>query len=172
MKIMRVVEKLGSWGKTPNEKMTLIGLGEAYSLWSVLEKRYDKLITTQILIAHINDYDLKLIVEHGIKILHGQIISLEKLVKEFRIPMPSRPPEDAIFNVDLNAITDRQIYREIYNGMGDFMFKHLSNFQRSRSSYLRESFRKFLNEEMDLYDAFYEYGKLKGYLNEPPSFRN
>lgn len=172
MKIMRVVEKLGYWGKTPNEKMTMIGLGEAYSLWSALEKRYDKLITTKILAAHIKDSDLKIIVKKGIEILQSQIILLENLVKEFYVPMPNRPPEDAIFSVNLNTITDHQIYREIYNGMGDFMFKHISNFQRSHSSYLRETFRKFLTEEMDLYDEFYEYGKLKGYLHEPPSFRN
>lgn len=172
MKIMRFTEKIGYLGKTPREKQTMIGVGEAYSLWNTLEKRYDKLTATQVLIEFAKDYDLKKIIQDGIEVIKDQIIALEKLTKEFCVPMPSRPPEGANFVIDINTITDQYIYREIYNGMGNFMFQHISNFQRAHGSYLRETFRKFLIQEMDLYDAFYEYGKLKGYLHEPPSFRS
>lgn len=85
--------------------------------------------------------------------------------------MPSKPPEEANIAVDPNTITDRYIYREIYNGVANFMFKHITNFQRAHGSYMREVFRKFLIQEMDLYDCFYEYGKLKAYSHEEPSFR-
>ena len=168
---MRIAEKIGYLGKTPREKQSMISLGEAYSLWNTLEKRYDKLMSTQVLFEFIKDYDLKKIVGDGIEVLKVQITGLERLMKEFCIPMPGRPPEEANFIVDINTVTDQFIFREIYNGMEDFMFKHISNFQRAHGSYLRETFRNFLNQEMDLYDAFYEYGKLKGFLQEPPSFR-
>lgn len=169
---MRVAEKIGYLRKTPREKQSMITLGEAYSLWTTLEKRYDKLMTTQVLFEFVKDYDLKKIIGDGIEVLKAQITTLEKLMREFRVPMPNRPPEEANFVIDIDTVTDQYIYREIYNGMEDFMFKHISNFHRGHGSNLRETFRRFLNQEMDLYDAFYEYGKLKGYLHEPPSFRN
>jgi len=171
LKIMRFSEKIGYLRKTSKVKQTMIGLGEAYSLWNTLEKRYDILISTQVLHEFTKDYDLKRIIGDGIEVIKYQITVLEKLMREFRIPMPNRPPQEANIVIDINTVTDQYIYREVYNGMSDFMFKHISNFQRAHGSYLRERFRKFLIQEMDLYDAFYEYGKSKGYLHEPPSFR-
>lgn len=57
-----------------------------------------------------------------------------------------------------------------HNGISNMMFKHISNYQRAIRSSFRETFRKFLNQEMDLYDQFYEYGKLKTYLLETPLY--
>ncbi len=85
--------------------------------------------------------------------------------------MPPRPPADCTVPVDINTVTDQFIYREIFNGMSNMMFKHLSNYQRAQSSNLREIFKRFLDEEQNLYDKYYEYGKLKTYLLETPSFR-
>lgn len=171
MKIMRLSEKIGYIGKNNRQMQKMISLGEAYSLWTLTEVRYDSLITSKTLYELAKDADLKIIIEKGIDILQSQEDTLEKLMKEFVIPMPDKPPEHANISVDINSVTDKFIFREIYNGMSNTMFKHISNYQRAHGSFLRETFRKFLNQEMDLYDEFYEYGKLKGYLHEPPTFR-
>lgn len=172
MKITKLSERIGYLGKGPNQKQNMITLGEAYSLWSILVDRYDSLITSKTLLEFSKDEDIKKIIIDGIEVLEMQKEILEKLMREFHISMPSKPPEHANIMVDINAITDEYIYRTIYNGISTMMFKHLSNFQRAHGSYLRETFRKFLNQEMDLYDSFYEYGKQKAYLHECPSFRN
>lgn len=171
MKIMRISEKIGYIGKNNRQMQKMISLGEAYSLWTLTEVRYDSLITSKTLYELAKDADLKIIIEKGIDILQSQEDTLEKLMKEFVIPMPDKPPEHANISVDMNSVTDKFIFREIYNGMSNTIFKHISNYQRAHGSFLRETFRKFLNQEMDLYDEFYEYGKLKGYLHEPPTFR-
>lgn len=170
MKIMSILEKAG-FSADSEENQTLISIGEAYSLWTSLVSRYDSLISTKTLLEFVKDDDLKMIIRKGIEVIESQKIELEKMTRKFSIPMPSRPPEDCTVPVDINTVTDQFIYREIYNGMSNEMFKHISNYQRAHGSYLREIFRKFLNEEMDLYDKFYEYGKLKTYLIETPSFR-
>lgn len=172
MKIMRIAEKISRLGKKTKEKQKYISVGEAYSLWTSLEIRYDTLITTKTLLRFVKDRDLRIIIEKGIETLEFQVKSIEELVKEHAIPMPNRPPADCNITVDKDAVTDQFIYREIYNGMSNMMFKHLSNYQRANSSILREAFRKYLNQEMDLYDQFYEYGKLKAYLVETPSFKS
>jgi len=171
MKIMRLSEKIGYIGKSNRQKQKMITLGEAYSLWSLTGFRYDALITSKTLYQLTKDTDLKMIIERGINVLQAQEDILEKLMKEFLIPMPDKPPEYANIAVDINTVTDKYIFREIYTGMSNTMFKHISNYQRAHGSYLRETFRKFLIQEMDLYDEFYEYGKLKGYLYQEPTFR-
>lgn len=171
MKIMRLSEKIGYLSKSTRKKGRMIVIGEAYSLWTLLTQRYDALITSKTLYEFAKDSDLKKIVKDGIEVLESQKNTLEKLMQEFNVPMPAKPPEHANFMVDINTISDKFIYREIYDGMANAMFKHISCFQRANSSYLREVFRKFLTQEMDLYDSFYEYGKLKAYIHESPSFR-
>jgi protein subunit release factor A len=171
MKIMRISEKIGYIGKNNRQKQKMLTLGEAYSLCSLMEFRYDALITTKTLYEFSKDMDLKIIIERGINVLEAQESTLEKLMKEFLIPMPDKPPKYANISVDVGTITDKFIFRDIYNGLSNTMFKHISNYQRAHGSYLREVFRKFLIQEMDLYDEFYEYGKLKSYLHEQPAFR-
>lgn len=171
MKLMRISEKIGYIGKNNRQKQKMVSLGEAYSLWTLTEYRYDSLITSKTLYELTKDADLRIIIKKGIDVLQSQEDTLEKLMKEFLIPMPDKPPEHANISIDINTVTDKYIFREIYNGMSNTMFKHLSNYQRAHGSYLRETFRSFLNQEMDLYDEFYEYGKLKAYLHDPPTFR-
>lgn len=171
MKIMRLAEKIGYMGKKPEEKMRMISLGEAYSLWTALVFRYDSLIETKTLLEFVKDTDLMMIVRKGIKVMEEQKETLERLAIEFSIPMPQRPPEEPNSVIDLNTMSDRIIFRKIYEGMSNTMFKHISNYQRAHGSYLREIFRTFLDEEMDMYDKYYEYGKIKSYLHEPPTFR-
>ena len=171
MKVMRLAAQISRIASRAPKKQTLISIGEAYSLWTSLVVRYDTMITTKTFLQFVKDRDLRFIVGKGIETLEYQTDKLEELLKEYGIPMPNRPPADCNVTVDSNTVTDQFIYREIHNGLSNMMFKHLSNYQRATSSSLRELFRKFLNQEMDLYDQFYEYGKLKSYLLETPSFR-
>ncbi|EHQ88960.1 DUF3231 family protein [Desulfosporosinus youngiae] len=171
MKIMRLAEKIGYLGKTSEAKRRMISLGEGYSLWHAMVLRYDSLIETKTLLEFVKDTDLKMIIRKGIKVMEEQKETLEQLAKEFSVPMPQRPPEEPNSVIDLNTMSDRFVFRKIYEGMSNTMFKHITNYQRAHGSYLREIFRTFLDEELDMYDKYYEYGKLKSYLHEPPTFR-
>jgi protein subunit release factor A len=114
---MRISEKIGYIGKNNRQKQKMLTLGEAYSLCSLMEFRYDALITTKTLYEFSKDMDLKIIIERGINVLEAQESTLEKLMKEFLIPMPDKPPKYANISVDVGTITDKFIFRDIYNGL-------------------------------------------------------
>lgn len=72
MKIARFTERISYQGKSPQEKQQMISLGEAYSLWTTLEMRYDALMTSKLLLQMAKDEDLKKIIKHGIEVLNSQ----------------------------------------------------------------------------------------------------
>jgi len=172
MKITKLTEELSNMGKSNKEMQRLISIAEADALWKALVSRYDALNITNILLMLVKDEDLIMIIKEGIQILNKEVSILEKHMKNFNIPMPNKPPEQANIALDINAITDMTIYRDVYNGMAATLQLHTLNFAVSKSSTLRESFRKLLIIEMDLFDKYVEYGKQKGYMHEEPSFRS
>ncbi len=149
----------------------MITIAEAYSIWKILDNRYQALISTKTYLDQVKDAEFKKIIIDGIEVLETQIKKLEKLTKEFSINMPNRPPEDSNASINYETITDRFIYRSIIENIYNAMFQHLANYQRANSSNLKTIFRNFLNEEIDLYDGFHEYGKVKSYIQEAPAFR-
>lgn len=171
MKIIEFTEKISKFGKSTRDKQNLISVGEAYHLWRTLINRYDALNITNILRDFTKDNDLKKVIDDGLKVLLDEIDDLEAYMKEFGIPMPSKPPEHANIAFDVNAITDQTIYREIQSGMQNALQLLMDHFSQAQSSTLRELFRKLIQREMELYDKYFEYGKLKGYLHETPIFR-
>ncbi|MTI83246.1 MAG: DUF3231 family protein [Firmicutes bacterium] len=172
MKLVKLGEKISYLTKSTREKQTTISFGEAYHLWYTLVSRYDALHLTNILDRFTKDEDLKRILHDGLEILNSQIFRLESAMKEFGIPMPNKPPEQANINLDVNAITDQTIFRQIFDGLRHSLLLYTNNFNQSPTSTIRELFRGFLKEEMELLDKLFEYGKLKGYLNEIPTFRS
>lgn len=96
---------------------------------------------------------------------------LEQMAKDYGIALPMRPPVDSESVVKADSITDRFIFREIFSGIQSFLPLHMVAFIQAVSPRVREEFRRLLTEEMDLYDKFFLYGKLKGWVVEPPAFR-
>lgn len=89
----------------------------------------------------------------------------------YGIALPIRPPKQTRTTTHVEQISDRYIYRRILRGIQGFLPTHTAAFVHSTSPKIRELFMDFLIEEMKLYDKFLEYGKLKDYVNIPPSFK-
>jgi hypothetical protein len=171
LKIAEISEAISNLGKSSLEKQTIISMGEAYHIWKTLVSRYDALNMTNIFANFSKDPDLKLIIDDGLDVLNYELQELESLMKEYAIPMPDKPPEKANIASDVNAITDKTIYRFIHEGIKNTNEMYVHYFNESPSSTIREIFLTFLKKELELYDKFIEYGKLKGYIHESPSFR-
>lgn len=171
LKIAKVIEGLGNLGEGSRDKQKTISISEAAALWKTLGNRYDALGQTNALVMLSKDADLESILRQGIKVLNHEIKEVEGIMKEYMIPMPTKPPEQANIISDVNAITDRGIYRQIFGGIKMAVHMYTANLTSSMSSIIREPFRQFLNAEIDLFDKFIEYGKVKSYLHEEPSFR-
>lgn len=158
-------------GKSPKERSEQISSGEAQFLWHLLVERYDILETTNLLKTLAKDEDLKMIISKGHKVLLKQINDIEKTMKNYGIPLPLKPPEDISTTNTCNEITDRYIFRRIFRGIQQFLFTHLNCFAKASSDQFREKFRKYLLEELDMFDKLYEYGKMKNYLVQPPTYK-
>lgn len=147
--------------------------GEIFELWAHLVSRYDVLKKTQILFSYTHDPDFKMIISEGLDILQSQIDELENIFKEYSIPLPDRPPADVTSSSGSNSLwSDQMIYREILNGISQFLDTHVRTFKFLWNDELRPVIAGFLKKEVDLYDDLMKYGKLKGWLNMPPRPEN
>ncbi|MBF7083176.1 DUF3231 family protein [Desulfallas sp. Bu1-1] len=171
MEILQILEKVIDIGKTPQRLQKEINVLEVSNLWIQLTYRYDVAEETQILLNFVEDGDLKVVMELGMKRLNKQIDILEKWIKDYAISAPDR--HRAVVNTVIKpeVISDKYIFIRIFSGIQAFLSIHLNAFIQTPSPKLRELFREFLLEEINIYDKVFEYGKLKNWISEPPSFR-
>ncbi|NLT95035.1 MAG: DUF3231 family protein [Clostridia bacterium] len=172
MKITKIAEQIGSITRKDQDREKLLTICEAHVIWETLIAKYDDLHLTNILLIFAKDEDFKIILQDGIEALKKQIDILEKLTDTYNIPLPKRPPDHVNHsNVDINIFEDTTIFRTIHCGMQGSLILLMDGFKHAVSATIREAFRKALNIEMDLYDAFTDYGKMKGFLVSGPTFR-
>lgn len=171
MKITEQIQKIAELGKSTSEKQEIINVSEVFHLWNHLVQRYNVIYITNILQLFAKDEDLKLFLSVGEKTLNDNIILLEKEMLRYGIPLPLRPPKQTQAAANLEQISDRFIFRRILRGIQSFLPTHTMAFVHSTSPKIRQLFMEFMIEEMKLYDKFMEYGKIKGYENNPPQYK-
>jgi len=90
----------------------------------------------------------------------------------FGIPLPKQPARVISWPQDsTNLINDDYTYRLIYIGIVGATFMHSAAVKQSLTNdRIRELFIDLLIAEIEIQDRFIKYGKMKGYLNEPPQF--
>lgn len=170
MKTLDIYQRIGEINKSTRDKQTEISVSEVWHLYNHLTMRYNVMETTNILRNFARSKDLITILDFGTKVLQSQIGILEKILKEYGIPLPIRPPFDSKSTTITEAITDRYIFRRIFRGIQSFIPYHAFAFIHSTSPKLREKFKTFLIAELDVYDKYIEYGKLKGFELVPPMY--
>lgn len=70
-----------------------------------------------------------------------------------------------------NCVTDDYIYRTIVVGVIGASNIHVAAVKQSLTNdRMRKFFIQLLRSEIDIFDNFITYGKLKGYLHEPPQY--
>lgn len=171
MKINKLTEKLSGMGKHSREIQELITISEAHYLLTALVSKYDAIHLTNILKPFIKDDELDMIVNEGLQMLREQIGELENILKQFKVPLPDKPAENINITLTLDAIDDKTIFRLIHKGMKTMLATFMNIYRQCPTSYIRETINSLMMKEMDGFDKFYEYGKLKAYLHESPAFR-
>lgn len=171
MKITEYVSKISEIGKSTEDKQRNINVSEVFHLWNHLVQRYSVINTTNTLEFFIKDEDLKLVLKLGVNTLAQNVIVLEKEMMNYGIPLPTRPPKTIQTTTIIEQISDRYAFRRILRGIQAFLPTHTMAVIHSTSPKIRELFMDFLITEMKIYDKFLEYGKMKGYLIEPPTYR-
>ncbi|SFG07643.1 Protein of unknown function [Desulfotomaculum arcticum] len=171
MKILEQIEKISDIGKAQNTLQREINVVEVKHLWAQLVSRYQIIETTDLFNNFVVSPDLSLILNQGLKVLKSEVAELEKIMMTYGIPLPKRPPAGSDSSYKVEEINDEYIYTRILGGISVFIPIASSAFVESTSPKLRELFKTYLMKEIDLYDKFFSYGQLKGWILEPPAYR-
>ncbi|ATW25782.1 DUF3231 family protein [Candidatus Formimonas warabiya] len=148
-----------------------LNVTEAYHLWDHINLRYDQLELTKLFYNFAHDKDLRMLMDAGLLVLDNEASKLEKELTTYEIPLPQRPPEAFKSPIDPETIEDEFIYRTIFRGIQEAMDLHLrAAVESTRNDSLRRFFHGFLETEMDLFDKYLKYGKMKGWIHTAPFY--
>ncbi|KJS80946.1 MAG: hypothetical protein JM58_18160 [Peptococcaceae bacterium BICA1-8] len=171
MKILQKMQAIADIGKSTKEMQSEINVSEVWHMWDMLNARYNILELTHIFHNFADSPDFKLVLTQGINLLNKQVKELEQLMIEYGVPMPPKPPEKSNHTSEVEVITDRFIFTQIYVGIQTFIPIHANAFIASTSPKVRETYKKLLIDQVDIYDKFYEYGNLNNWINPTPKYR-
>lgn len=168
---MNKFQKVANIGKSPREKQRIINVVEVFYVWDVLVTKLDSLETLHIFEHMIEDNDLKIIKN---KVKEGLLVGIEDmeaLMRDYDLPFPMRPPKDVSSTVHIEVISDKDIFQMLYEVIAAFFPILGIGFMQSTTPDVRKGLKNHLILTMELQEMLVEYGKLKGFLNQPPIYR-
>lgn len=159
-------------GQAETVKPPEVDSGEAFLMWDFLISRYSNIQLTQLLQNYAHDPDLKLLLNSGLTMIEHQVNKVEIELNRVQIPLPNRPPKTVSTNVGSEVWSDQFIFGQIFTDIQSFLDQHI-RIVRSifTNDTLRKMFISFLNQEIDVFDNLCKYGKLKGWLSNPPMLK-
>ncbi|MCL6638931.1 MAG: DUF3231 family protein [Firmicutes bacterium] len=147
--------------------------GEAYILWTQLIARYDSMELVDFILNCAKDLDFKLLIQRGVEsVIKPQIKELEKAMNHYRIPLPSRPPKSQNLPANAEAFKDNFLYKLLLDGSQTALTVHVKAINICMNDSLRNMFLNFFNQDAHLYDSLVKYGKVKGWLDNAPIYKN
>ncbi|MBS4020961.1 MAG: hypothetical protein KGZ79_00870 [Dethiobacter sp.] len=171
MNIMEKLQKLAENSKSTTEKQSMINVNEVFFIWDIVVTKYDIMESVKISENFIKDKDLKFIAEQLVKGLETGIINMEKVMIDYGIPFPERPPVGSNVTAGIEDFSDRFIYTSLFEGIQSFFPILGSGFMNSTNPKVRKAIKDHLLLTIELQELIVDYGKLKGFINEPPIYR-
>lgn len=154
----------------PEDANEKLGSIEAFHLWIQTHYRYVNIEETLRWKEHVHDVEFKKILERGLKKLNEQVEVLEKELKHFGIPVSKRPPNVVKTN-DKATYKDEYIFKSLFVGLQWAGNLHAKAFQQcTTNDRIRDLFKGYLYEELDMLKQISKYGKLKGWIPIPPEY--
>ena len=133
---------------------------------SALEQR---IIGLFVNFAH--DTEFEVILQHGLYVFNEQVNRLEQLALKLNIPLPNRPTLPVASPIDPETITDRFMYRNILSWELSSLDTHVrAIIETIRNESLRKLWMELLNTELEYYDKYLKYGKMKGWTRVVPIY--
>lgn len=168
---MDKLKKVTDLGKSTREKQSVINVVEVFYIWDVLVTKLDALETLQVFEHMIQDMDLK-VIKNKVKdgLLTG-IDDMEVIMREYDLPFPMRPPVDVSSTVQVGGVSDKDIFQMLYEVIAAFFPILGIGFMQSTTPDVRKSLKKHLLLTIELQEMMVEYGKIKGFLDQPPVYR-
>lgn len=171
MDIIAKIQDLKEIGKSTSEKQQFINVSDVFYVWDILVTKHDIMETMNIIQNFVHDKDLKVIADQLVKGLVTGIQDMELILNDYGIPQPMRPPAGVKIDVSYENVTDQYIFESVQEGIQSFFYTLASGFMHSTSPKVRKVFKNHLLLTMQLQELIVDYGKLKGYLLEPPTYK-
>jgi len=166
-----MLQNLNQLGKSSEKLSESITAIEAGYIWSTLLIKYQIIQRTQIYINYVDDADFKVVLQKGLDFLVDESIMIEKDAKKFGIATPPRPPAVQDPNARNDAINDEFIFKQVFLGIKAMIPLRAAAYIECTTTNVRDIFANHLLREIKLYDGLIEYGKIKGWIEEPPVYR-
>ena len=169
--ISEKAQQLTEIGKSTKDKQALINVSEVFYVWDITVMKFDILTTVRIMENFIDDKDLKFIAGALSKGLITGIEDMKRIMEEHSIPFPVRPPAGSVTTACTECMTDQFIYETFVEAIQSFFPVLGSGFMNCTSPKVRKAIKSHLLLTIELQELVVEYGKLKGFLNQPPIYR-
>jgi len=170
--------KLKGWEDTypvyktakPHEQEAL-STSEAFHIWDHINMRYEQIELLGIFSSFAHDAEFKLMLDHGLYIFNKQVKHLEQLALKLNVPLPNRPTLPVTAPIDPETIKDEFMYRNILGSELTALDTHVrAIIETIRNDTLRKLWYEQLSAEVEYYDKYLKYGKLKGWSRVVPIY--
>ncbi|MDI6711161.1 MAG: DUF3231 family protein [Bacillota bacterium] len=160
-------------GKAENAKKPVLDCGEAFALWDQLVSRYNIIEQTQLYLNFVHDPEFKYVLRKGLaEALEKQVNTLEEEMNRYEMPLPHRPPKSVNIPVSGTLMEDRFLFAQVFTGIQGFLDSHIRTIRSVvTNDPLRAVFIRFAKEELDIFNDLCKYGKIKGWLEQPPIYQ-
>ncbi len=171
--------KLKGWEETyPVYKTSLphqreqLSASEAFHIWDHINLRYEQIELIGIFINFVHDTEFKVILQHGLYVFNKQVNHLEQLALKLNVTLPDRPSALVRSPIDPETINDEFMYRNILSWELTSLDTHVrAIIETIRNDSLRKLWNEHLSTELDYYDKYLKYGKMKGWTRAVPIYR-
>ena len=154
----------------PHEKEQL-STSEAFHIWDHINLRYEQIELISLFINFAHDTEFKVILQHGLYIINKQVNEIEQLALKLNVTLPNRPTPPVITPIDPEIIKDRFMYRNILSWQLNALDTHVrAIIETIRNDSLRKLWSEMLKAELDYYDKYLKYGKMKGWTRVVPIY--
>ncbi|MGV8984299.1 DUF3231 family protein [Clostridium sp.] len=170
--------KLNGWEDTyPNYKTSIkqereeLSASEAFHICDHIAMRYDQIELIGIFVSFTHDTDFKVMLKHELNIYNKQVNTLEQLALKLNIPLPNRAALPVQSPIDPEIITDRFMYRNVLSLLLTSFESHATAIiETIKNEALRKLWSEFLTTELENYDKYLKYGKIKGWTRVIPIY--
>ena len=153
------------------QKNELLSTAEAFHIWDHINIRYEQIEMLGLFLNFAHDIEFKVILQHGIYIINKQVSKLEQLALTLNVPLPNRPPQPIATTIDPETIQDKLMYNIILGWVLNALDSHVrAIIETIRNDSLRKIWTDIYSTELEYYDKYLKYGKMKGWTKPVPIY--
>lgn len=154
----------------PHQKEQL-STSEAFHIWDHINLRYEQIERIGLFMNFAHDTEFKVIFQHGLYIFNKQVNQLEQIALKLNVPLQNRPTLPVMSPIDPETIQDKFMYHNILSWELTSLDTHVrAIIETIRNDSLRKLWNELLNAELDYYDKYLKYGKMKGWTRVVPIY--